>query len=416
MQVLFWLISGETDEGTKEKEKEVKVEEKDDDKPEATETNPKFVGKYPGNPYNFFQCPSCPIAYNKKGLFELHLQYVHEDQNSFDCQDCSKTGFAGKELAEHIKQNHTQQTNVDCNLCSEVFVSGYQWFKHVGAAHKNTCPACYQTLGDKKELRVGGHNCFYVDIDKHNYSSATCYKCRLRFPDKSKLPKHVETCPNFPCFFCKVSSTTEIALSNHVRFHDLNKEDKAIRTYICPLCGVEFRYKNEFKTHELEHTSGNPNQCHLCGKSFQIKTRLVRHLKNVHYGSRDFLCNLCGKSFKEKGSQLKHERNVHATVNNFLCPQPGCDKAFKAKDNLTGHLKITHRLGVGLPCVDCGRIFTTRRILNKHREKKHGHPLEEKVKESGGVGNPPGGVIYSAIQEGETTDLARDIPHTTSKI
>ncbi len=275
-------------------------------------------------------------------------------------------------------------------------MSGYQWFKHVSAAHQNTCPACYQTVAEKKDLRVGGHNCFYVDIDKHNHSSATCFKCRLRFPDKTKLPKHVEMCPGFPCFFCKVNSTTEIALANHVRFHDLNKDDKPIRTYICPQCGMEFKYKNEFNTHELEHTSGNPNQCHLCKKSFQIKTRLVRHLKNVHFdGSRDFLCTICGKSFKERGSQLKHERNVHTTVNNFLCPQPGCNKAFKAKDNLTGHLKITHRLGVGLPCQDCGRVFTTRRILNKHREKKHG-PNQAEPKES--IGNrkarsTPGGSI-----------------------
>ncbi|XP_069974587.1 zinc finger protein 586 isoform X2 [Penaeus vannamei] len=57
--------------------------------------------------------------------------------------------------------------------------------------------------------------------------------------------------------------------------------------------------------------------CEVCGKKFDFKSMLVRHM-TVHTREKSFICEVCSKSFAWKFDLVKHMR-VHTNVNPFNC-------------------------------------------------------------------------------------------------
>lgn len=55
--------------------------------------------------------------------------------------------------------------------------------------------------------------------------------------------------------------------------------------------------------------------CVQCDKSYDSKSKLVRHAK-IHNAVRvEYLCRLFAKKFSRKNNFKKHEKNIHSLVN-----------------------------------------------------------------------------------------------------
>ncbi len=360
-----------------------------------------------GKPRHLYQCPCCDFVFNVKIHFKLHLSHFHGDVESYKCKECSESLKDGPALIEHILKCHTQTKNIPCNFCNRMFRTKYELNNHVSKNHWDTCPACYQPMSNRGEVQLGCHECKLVDINSHDFVSATCYKCRIFFPDKKMLPAHLEKCQPFQCFFCNKTRSTEESLGSHVRRHmqcmkkgqgftpknpgtevpcevcgRMCRSKEAYRAhmkthtreYLCTVCGMALINKKHLKDHMAsQHLA--PVKCHLCGKMIKGNC-LPNHLKYTHSDTRNFSCTFCGKCFKDSGTRNKHEQSVHSTTINHFCPEFGCGKAFNHKGKLQQHLRVTHRQHVAEECTECRMTFPTTQLYKKHRFVVH-HETEE---------------------------------------
>ena len=383
-----------------------------------------FASRY--QPTHLFQCPHCELGFNFKKLFETHLLHFHRDQTNFKCMDCSESGhnWDAMQLAQHIQRDHVNNSDVPCNFCGEIFPRVYELKGHVWTMHSKQCPACYQTMADRIEVHLGAHTCIQPDINSYELPSATCSKCRLFFPDKTKLAKHIEVCRPFLCHLCERSqSTQEGMISHYVAKHgnkgggksncaqctDLGDNEEELAKHLelahnpntevvcdicgrtlknkdslkshmrkfhnkpfnCVVCGMGFSREKALRKHEIDHTGINPEKCHICGKTFSEKSKLSKHVNVTHNEARNYACRICDKRFKQKSPRDRHERTIHAEESQYYCTEGGCDKVYRREDTLLVHMNEVHGKDVVKNCVECGITFPTAQYYRTHRVKHH---------------------------------------------
>ncbi|KAL3284738.1 hypothetical protein HHI36_018883 [Cryptolaemus montrouzieri] len=194
----------------------------------------------------------------------------------------------------------------------------------------------------------------------------------------------------YTCLLCDGEENVEgdpKAIIAHMKtLHD-------IRLYICDVCGLDFRKRNELSAHLDEHVAMEEGdfQCEICnrifsnlrlfrihkrmhapqhkawpcpqcGKKYSSKNLLDEHI-NIHTGVRPYVCQVCGKDFASKYTFKAHEKTHEIRPRPFLCQQ--CPKSFLSQQNLTQHER-TH-LGVKeFSCHLCGKQFGSAHNLEVH--------------------------------------------------
>jgi len=108
--------------------------------------------------------------------------------------------------------------------------------------------------------------------------------------------------------------------------------------------------------------------CRICNQIVQLN-QLAEHNAQAHGHIRDLTCMDCGKLFKSKRSLFGHRKEKHSgMLEVHSCPE--CGKSFGRKSNLKAHRESLH-YGKKFPCCYCERIFTNRSSMNQHIKKTH---------------------------------------------
>jgi uncharacterized Zn-finger protein len=86
--------------------------------------------------------------------------------------------------------------------------------------------------------------------------------------------------------------------------------------------------------------NGFPCFYDFCGKSFNNKYSLQRHINSVHLAIKKFQCPICKKKLTSKIA-LKEHSYSHQNIKPISCPYVGCGLTFARSSLLCAHKK-TH--------------------------------------------------------------------------
>ena len=277
-----------------------------------------------------FNCRECLKSFAHERLLENHVKAIHLDVRSFPCETCGKTFPLKSTWFTHVQNTHLKAKKYPCEYCGKNFTNKSHLTTHVQSTHLNekfSCEQCGKCYNQKPNLDR------HVKTIHLNLKSFSCERCDKSFSQKGILNKHVNAVHlnhrRFSCSQCEKTFTEKHGLRRHVETVHLKHE----------LSGNDCSPKSELSSHTKTLHSDKTFPCDQCGRVFNWKGTLKRHVTNVHLDLRAFSCEHCGCCFKQKGNLNAHVKSMHENMK-FFCKE--CDQIFNHKSNLNGHIRRTH--------------------------------------------------------------------------
>ncbi|XP_055350858.1 zinc finger protein Xfin-like [Paramacrobiotus metropolitanus] len=251
-----------------------------------------------------YQCPECGERFPRRGPLTFHTKVKH---TGLQCRYCARMFSAPSVLSFHVVE-HSVNGEYPCPVCEKILPTYTLLNVH------------YQACHDATRLK-------------------TCSVCQTTCFGQDKLDEHMESCH---------SKTGE---------RDTNTAASNATPRVCEFCGEHFKTYQVLYSHRLIAHLGKEEKkppsvclpCDQCGKSFDNKDRLCRHVRWVHMGQA-----------KETYARKLAERKA-AGVPSKPTPPPriSMDLAdFKYK------------------CEECQVAFMRQFALTKHNESRHPETLQ----------------------------------------
>ncbi|XP_045456281.1 zinc finger protein 583-like [Melitaea cinxia] len=224
---------------------------------------------------------------------------------------------------------------------------------------KFKCDECSAVFGDKAELKQ------HVEVE---------HTVPVQEPVMNgSLPRSREQLPERPqCVECgKIFSSRKT-----YRYH-LNVLHKGQNRYPCPRCGKVYQWKSNLGRHMRSHKARDSGElhCRACDKRFASVATYRQHLRvsRRHVAETDFtfMCNECGKKFVNKTRLRDHIDWEHLHKIKFRCQL--CDKPFKCHTSLYVHMQNVHRNKEKKDnlCHVCGKSYQNAAKLKYHIVAMH---------------------------------------------
>ena len=111
-------------------------------------------------------------------------------------------------------------------------------------------------------------------------------------------------------------------------------------------CNICHKTLSSNEKHQCKHSGNLPFECDQCGKKFDYKPSLKRHVLLFHNAANRFTantsqkrykCDLCNRKFTHKNT-LKDHYNIHTGEKPYSCDL--CDMKFSWSGNRFRHVKI----------------------------------------------------------------------------
>ncbi|XP_041981700.1 zinc finger protein 502-like [Aricia agestis] len=137
---------------------------------------------------------------------------------------------------------------------------------------------------------------------------------------------------------------------------------------LCHLCGDVFQTPKEFSSHNQKKHNQSEVKCPHCEKTLVSNYYLLKHIKRLHGGPRDFSCTKCGKAFAFQNCLTSHMRQVHnkkvVEKKSFTCKI--CNKVYTCEKSVIIHERSVHTGERPAVCKVCGSSFFHNEYLIQH--------------------------------------------------
>lgn len=171
------------------------------------------------------------------------------------------------------------------------------------------CTLCPVAFATNKQL--SRHlNTHIKTLKNGSGGSLKCPVCEMQLSCASSLKRHMVTHTGikpYKCDECGQSFSQREVLKRHMDIHT------GLKRHRCPHCSVYFAQKTNLTQHiNRMHLAGQPqsqHECHICHRVFNHTSGLSRHL--VTHAGVTFACKECGKKFNDRSSVQRHVQHVH---------------------------------------------------------------------------------------------------------
>lgn len=281
------------------------------------------------------ECPRTLVEENRsKRYVPVHLSGI--------CPFCD---LKFSDLLGHIRHAHAKE----------------QASKEVGQTRKTICSLCQEKFGSVRELVT--HRQLHPTFKKHK-----CTKCKAEFASVNEVRSHrKEQCPKNK----KAKKRGEAPPTNTLTLLQQMADGVDVETMVAP------------KVKTLEYEGRGTVTCHMCPRSFTLKSLLRRHYISQHeydpkaigntnlQGAKEAVqCQECNQSLPGLHERIKHQLDFHATVSGLICPY--CSRKF---NHLDAHANKYHLLEMQSPiqtCSTCKHNFSSYEDLKEHRQLHEG--------------------------------------------
>lgn len=173
----------------------------------------------------------------------------------------------------------------------------------------------------------------------------------------------------YTCLLCPKEPESETITGDAKEIVNHMKAAHEARLYICDMCGLDFRKRNELSIHLDDHVAKEEGdfQCEVCNRIFS-NLRLFRIHRRIHYPQvKSWACEACGKRYSSKNLLDEHV-NTHIGVRPYICET--CGKDFASKYTFKAHIRTHEVRPRPFECNQCTKTFLSQQNLNQH-EKTH---------------------------------------------
>ena len=175
------------------------------------------------------------------------------------------------------------------------------------------------------------------------------------------------------------------ANQKQLRNHIYNIHEGHGKKHECEKCVEIFYTKRDL----IHHTIDKHNNCEACGKIFEgpnAQRMLKSHIKNVHEGQRNQVCEVCGKNFQSKQDMTRHVDSVHLKKQiwkNIRKNYPEgkkpiverscefCEENFTHYQLLKLHVSAKHSKLISFDCRKCNKTFPSKLGFYTHLKSNH---------------------------------------------
>ena len=112
-----------------------------------------------------------------------------------------------------------------------------------------------------------------------------------------------------------------------------------------------------------------------CSESFAQKSRLKRHIDDVHKSLKNHKCKNCQKTYKRRETLAEHVKNIHESNGTKLLSCEMCEFRYNRKSQLNNHISRVHDKSKGhleltlekkFECIFCKTVYENQEKLKSH--------------------------------------------------
>ncbi|XP_049883219.1 gastrula zinc finger protein XlCGF57.1-like isoform X4 [Pectinophora gossypiella] len=313
-----------------------------------------------------YLCFFCHQAFKDHQLLKLHTQKEHQKSNirsavsylrrdekvkidvsALSCRICKNNFDVLDSLIEHIKLEHNQifsedygfgiipyrlfENSFQCAVCGEQFQYFIKLNQHMNYHFGNyVCENCGKSFLSQDRLRC------------HSLSHGSgfrCNECPEIFDSLTQKNQHEARIHNrdktLKCFYCPDTFTNY----NQRKKHHHSSHNVQMPEFNCPICGKTFQIMSKMRVHVKEvHIREKNYACTMCDQKFFSKTHVQKHMIK-HFGERVHQCEVCMKSYARKQTLRDHMR-IHSNEKRFICSV--CSQGFVQNNSLRLHMRVHH--------------------------------------------------------------------------
>ena len=307
-------------------------------------------------------CPECEKIFHSSSNMKKHYMNKHQGV-TFPCDQCNMVYRHQERLTTHKRAVHDGQTIIcEYEGCGKEYNFRLSYRQHVDRVHNNilyNCTECDFKTACKKHLKMHKES-------KHEGIRFECNRCGKLLSSKQNLEKHYKFFHDGITQKCSEESCNmEFANTD-----SLNRHIEGVHRnvgYPCSLCDYQATRMSYLNDHIQTKHQGIRYECLECGKHFMKQSSLNLHFQTIHEGIKNHECNQCDYKTAFRHSLKKHIIAIHEEQKNYECDQ--CDFKTAHKSYLKRHID-THE-GVRFSCEECGKCYSTREVLKRHKKALH---------------------------------------------